>query len=132
MIRLGMEKETLGVVYDQIGSPTWTGDLAQAILSISTKITPETTGIYHYTNSGVCSWYDLAHVTFMETRRLGINLRIKTLSPITTIEYPTPAARPNYSVLSCKKITELLGKSSPHWQDSLRSMLRDYLKNSPD
>lgn len=130
MIRLGMEKETLRIVCDQIGSPTWTGDLAQAILSISSKITSETTGIYHYTNSGVCSWYDLAVATLEEAKQLGFSIQIKNIEPISSNEYPTPAKRPHYSVLSSQKISHILGNYPPHWQKSLCKMLGEYAQEN--
>lgn len=126
MIRLGMEKETLRVVCDQIGSPTWTQNLAQAILSISSKITSETAGIYHYTNSGVCSWYDLAVATLEGAKQLGFSIKTKNIEPISSKEYPTPAKRPHYSVLSSQKISHLLETYPPHWQKSLHKMLGEY------
>lgn len=129
MIRLGQEKEELQVVSDQIGSPTWTYDLAQAIANIIDQLSEKIVGIYHYTNSGVCSWYDLAVNTLVEIQKLGLSITVKNIIPITTSEYPTPAKRPHYSVLSCQKITKLLGSPPPHWQASLKLMLQDYIKD---
>jgi dTDP-4-dehydrorhamnose reductase len=123
MLRLGKEREVVKVVYDQIGSPTWAGDLAGAIKQIIPQLTPEIAGIYHYTNSGVCSWYDFAIAIFAEAKLLGFPLKIKEVLPITTSEYPTPAHRPSYSVLSCTKIRHYLDSHPPYWRDSLTKML---------
>ncbi len=128
MLRLGQEREQLKVVMDQIGSPTWTKDLATTIYQLIPQLTPEISGIYHYTNSGVCSWYDFAVTIFEEAKKLGFPLKIEQIIPITTEEYPTPAKRPAYSVLLCKKILHLLGNVPPYWRDSLQLMLKEYLK----
>lgn len=123
MLRLGSDKEEIRVVADQIGSPTWTGDLANAIASLPSETPP---GTYHYTNSGVASWYDFAVAIFEEASQLGWNLKVKRVIPITTAEYPTPAKRPAYSVLSCAKIAAVLGTYPPHWRQALRQMLKDF------
>ncbi|NJK38287.1 MAG: dTDP-4-dehydrorhamnose reductase [Oscillatoriales cyanobacterium RM2_1_1] len=128
MLRLGAERPELRVVMDQVGSPTWTGDLAQAIAQLIPRLKPETCGIYHYTNSGVCSWYDFAVAIFEEAETLGFPLKIQRVLPITTAEYPTPARRPAYSVLSPEKISQLLGEPPPHWRRGLRKMLRELLQ----
>ncbi|AFY36954.1 dTDP-4-dehydrorhamnose reductase [[Leptolyngbya] sp. PCC 7376] len=128
MLKLGQARENLGIVSDQIGSPTWTKDLAMALLQICKQLSQENSGIYHFTNSGVCSWYDFASAIFMESKSLGYPLKLTQLKPITTSEYPTPAQRPHYSVLSTKKISNLLGEYPPHWHQSLRLMLEKYLK----
>ncbi|MEA5518323.1 dTDP-4-dehydrorhamnose reductase [Limnoraphis robusta] len=125
MLRLGAEREELRVVCDQVGSPTWTGDLAVAIAQLSEKINSETTGIYHYTNSGVTSWYDFAVAIFEEAKHLGFPLKIQRVVPISTAEYPTPARRPAYSVLNTQKISAILGTYPPHWRQSLRKMLSE-------
>jgi dTDP-4-dehydrorhamnose reductase len=123
MLRLGQEREELKVVADQIGSPTWTYDLAIAISEILPKLSSEIVGIYHYTNSGVCSWYDFAVTIFEEAKKMGFPLKIKKVIPIITEEYPTPAKRPAFSVLSTRKISTLLGENPPHWRSSLQKML---------
>ena len=128
MLKLGKERENLGVVADQIGAPTWTYDLAISLTKICDQLSPEISGIYHFTNSGVCSWYDFATAIFAEAERLGFPLKLQQLNPITTADYPTPAQRPHYSVLSTRKITNLLGAHPPHWQESLRKMLTSYLQ----
>jgi len=128
MLRLGKEREEIRVVADQIGSPTWTGDLAQAISQIIPLLGPETFGTYQYTNSGVCSWYDFAIAIFEEAAQLGFPLKVQRVIPITTSEYPTPAKRPAFSVLSTVKMSALLGTHPPHWRQGLRQMLAREVK----
>ena len=123
MLRLGKEREEIRVVADQIGSPTWTGDLAAAVSQIIPQIKPEIFGTYQYTNSGVCSWYDFAIAIFEEAAQLGFPLKVQRVIPITTAEYPTPAKRPAFSVLSTVKISAILGTYPPHWRQGLRQML---------
>jgi dTDP-4-dehydrorhamnose reductase len=126
MLRLGKEREEIRVVADQVGSPTWAQDIAQVIAKLilhSDKTGEVTTGIYHFTNSGVASWYDFAIAIFEQARKLGFPLKIRQVVPITTAEYPTPAKRPAYSVLSGQKISAILGTHPPYWRDSLRQML---------
>ena len=119
MIRLGSERESIGVVFDQAGTPTWAADLAAAIVTIldrhdSCRQYAET---YHYSNEGVCSWYDVARAV-MDAK--GLPCRVY---PIESADYPTPTKRPHYSVLNKKKIREAWGLEIPHWQDSLDKML---------
>jgi len=124
MLRLGAERPEVRVVADQIGTPTYTGDLAAAIAAIACPTeTPLPAGIYHYTNSGVASWYDFATAIFEEAAALGMPLRLKQVVPISTAEYPTPARRPAYSVLACGKLSRYLGQPAPHWRQGLRTML---------
>lgn len=112
MLRLGREREQLGVVFDQIGTPTYAADLAAAILHIAdTGIVP---GIYHYTNEGVCSWYDFTRAIH---RIAGIDTC--QVKPLHTDEYPVPAARPHYSVLDKTKIKATFGIDIPWWEDAL-------------
>lgn len=116
MLRLGRERDRLGVVFDQVGTPTYARDLARAIYAaIEAGIRP---GIYHYTDEGVCSWYDFAVAIH---RLAGIDSC--RVSPIRTAEYPTPARRPAYSVLDKQKIKDTYGMTIPHWEDSLASCL---------
>jgi dTDP-4-dehydrorhamnose reductase len=123
MLRLGADREEVRVVTDQIGAPTWSKDLAEAIAQLAPQLSSDTAGTYHYTNSGVCSWYDFAVAIFEEAAQLGFPLKIQRVVPITTPEYPTPARRPPFSVLSLQKVTGLLGTYPPHWRESLRKML---------
>ncbi len=117
MQRLGKERQELSVIFDQIGSPTYAGDLAAAISNIIMQFEPEHTGIYHYSNEGVASWYDFAHAIMQYS-----NIPCKVL-PIETSQYPTPAARPHYSVLNKKKIRNTFKLSIPHWTESLRKCI---------
>ena len=119
MLRLGKEKKEIGVVFDQVGTPTYAGDLAKAILSIieHSEAGGFEKGIFHYTNEGVCSWYDFARKIF-ELSGLDCNV-----TPIETKDYPTRATRPQYSVLNKKKIKKIYGITIPHWEDSLKKMI---------
>ena len=113
MRRLGGERSQLNVVFDQIGSPTYALDLATAIAEILPQIPIGTKAVYHYSNEGVCSWYDFA-CAVMELS--GLNC---TLSPIESKDYPTPAKRPFYSVLNKSKIKKDFKLSIPYWKDAL-------------
>ena len=128
MLRLGAERSELKVVADQIGSPTWSYDIASVITQLLSKslADPNIQGTYHFTNSGVASWYDLAVATFAEARQLGFPLKIEQVIPITTAEFPTPTQRPAYSVLSKTKITQAIGVHPPYWRDSLKKMLSEW------
>ena len=122
MLRLGKEREELKVVVDQLGSPTWAKDIATAITQLLINA-DNPAGIYNFTNSGVASWFDLTKAIFEEAKTSGIPLKIQRVIPITTAEYPTPAVRPAYSVLSGQKISQQLGYIPPYWRDSLKAML---------
>lgn len=118
MLRLGREQKELGVVADQIGTPTYARDLADAILKILEKgVIP---GIYHYSNEGVTSWFDFAHAIHRAAGITEQNCRLKALH---TDEYPTPARRPPYSVLDKTKIKKVFGLTIPWWEDSLRDCM---------
>lgn len=125
MLRLGAQKPELKIVADQIGSPTRAKDIAQTIASLISKNSYQS-GTYHYTNSGVASWYDFAVAIFEEARLLDFPLQIERVIPITTCEYPTRATRPSYSVLNCGKISALMETIPPHWRKSLREMLQEF------
>ena len=121
MIRLGKEKPELGVIFDQIGTPTYARDLAAAIMTAINKgIVP---GIYHYSNEGVISWYDFTKAIH---RLAGINNC--NVRPLHTSEYPTPATRPHYSVLDKTKIKRVYGIEIPYWEDSLAECVSLLLK----
>lgn len=128
MLRLGAERTELKIVADQIGSPSWSYDIALAITQLINKSAAEENinGVYHFTNSGVASWYDLAVATFAEAKQLGFPLKIEQVIPINTAEFPTPTQRPAYSVLSKAKITAALGTHPPYWRDSLTKMLTEW------
>lgn len=126
MLRLGAEREEIRVVADQIGSPTWTGDIASAIAQLIPQLKyPDKSGTYNYTNSGVASWYDFAVAIFEEAIALGFPLKVQRVIPITTADYPTPAKRPAYSVLDCARISAVLKTHAPHWRQALRQMLTE-------
>jgi dTDP-4-dehydrorhamnose reductase len=129
MLRLGAEKSEIKVVADQIGTPTWAKSIAEAIAAlINTKQTQAApSGIYHFTNSGVASWYDFAIAIFEEARQLNIPLNIEQVLPITTADYPTPAKRPHYSVLALQDILPFLNPPPLHWRSALRLMLQERL-----
>ena len=112
MIRLGREREQLGVIFDQVGTPTYAHDLATVIMTAIDKgIKP---GIYHFSNEGVTSWYDFTK----SIHRLS-GITTCKVSPLHTVEYPTPANRPAYSVLDKTKIKTTYGIEIPHWEESL-------------
>ena len=125
MLRLGAERETIKVVYDQVGCPTWSRDIAQAIVDLIPQLETPTFGTYHFTNSGAISWYDFAIAIFEEAADLGWPLQVETVFPITTDQYPLPAPRPAYSVLGGEKLTALRDRLPPHWRTSLRHMLKE-------
>ena len=116
MIRLGRERDSLGVVFDQIGTPTYARDLASVIyVALNRGVVP---GIYHFSNEGVCSWYDFAKAIH---RISGIDSC--AVKPLHTAEYPTPAKRPHYSVLDKTKIKEVYSFQIPYWVDSLEACI---------
>lgn len=112
MMRLGKEKPELGVIFDQIGTPTYARDLAVAIMTAVDKgIVP---GVYHFSNEGVTSWYDFTKAIHRIAGITGCHVR-----PLHTSEYPTPANRPHYSVLDKTKIKQTYNIEIPHWEESL-------------
>ena len=112
MIRLGKERPELGVIFDQIGTPTYARDLAVAVFAaINQGVIP---GVYHFSNEGVISWYDFTKAIH---RIAGINTC--HVRPLHTAEYPTPANRPHYSVLDKTKIKQTYGIEVPYWEESL-------------
>ena len=117
MTRLGREREQLGVVFDQIGTPTYARDLARVILlAVDRGIVP---GVYHFSNEGVTSWYDFTKAIH---RLAGIDSC--QVSPIHTEDYPVPAPRPHYSVLDKSKIKRTYGIDIPWWEDSLKACIK--------
>ena len=114
MLRLAETRDEISVVADQIGSPTNAADLAEAILNILPQISNETVELFHYSNEGVCSWYDLAKAIF-EIK--GISIKV---NPIESKQYPTPAERPLFSVLNKNKINNTYKLVKIYWKDSLR------------
>jgi dTDP-4-dehydrorhamnose reductase len=118
MLRLGKEKESLGVIFDQVGTPTYAKDLAKTILEIIPKIKNEKVEIFNFSNEGVLSWYDFAKEIMKMTK-----LECK-INPIETKDYPTPAKRPHYSLLNKAKIKEKFNIKIPYWKDGLDDCLR--------
>ena len=118
MLRLGMERDELNVVADQVGSPTYAGDLAKAILQILPQIKNKIVELYHYANAGTCNWHEFAKAIF---KIKGLNVKVK---PITTKDYPTPAKRPMYSVMDTNKIRKQYGVNGPQWERSLEDCLQ--------
>lgn len=117
MIRLGRERDTLGVVFDQIGTPTYANDLARAIFTaINQGIVP---GIYHFSDEGVCSWYDFT----LAIHRIA-DITTCKVRPLHTDEFPAKAPRPNYSVLDKTKIKKTFSIEIPHWEESLAACIK--------
>ncbi len=116
MLRLGAERDQLSVVADQVGTPTYAVDLAKAIVSV-VESTDHHYGLYHYSNEGVASWYDFAHEIF---EIAGLSLK---LQPIKTVDFPTKASRPAYSVLDKSKIKKNYQLDIPHWRESLKTCI---------
>ncbi|MBQ2992464.1 MAG: dTDP-4-dehydrorhamnose reductase [Alistipes sp.] len=119
MRTLTAEREHLQVVFDQVGSPTYAGDLADAILHIVEGGTREAYGTYHYSNEGVCSWYDFAK-EICEMSGNACEIR-----PCHSNEFPSKVARPHYSVLDKTKIKTTFGISIPHWKESLAVCIKE-------
>lgn len=118
MLKLGKERDELRVITDQVGTPTYAADLAQTILTILPHLSNEKVEVYHYTNEGVCSWYDFAQAIFEISK---IDCKV---IPITTAQYPTAAQRPHYSVLNKTQLKEKFKIEIPYWRDSLRNCLK--------
>lgn len=119
MTKYGIEREELNVVYDQVGTPTYARDLAKAILDIVPAAMQHSgTELYHYSNEGVASWYDFAKIVIDLS---GISCDIK---PIRTKDYPLPAPRPSFSVLSKSRIKEIYKIRIPYWSDSVKDCIQ--------
>lgn len=122
MLKLGRARQEIGIVADQIGTPTSADDLAAAILAIATRVHAEQRedffGVTHLCGTGIASWYDLARQTFRAAADLGYDIPL--VKPITTSEYPTPAARPTNSRLDTRRLETLFGIVLPEWSESVR------------
>lgn len=127
IMRLAKERDSLKIVGDQVGAPTWSRSIAETtakLIDISTDQTPW--GLYHLTCGGATTWFEFAK-TFLEMHQSRfIDFRMPQLLKITTPEYPTPAKRPLYSVLSNAKLTATFGIELPHWKHALECCMRDY------
>ena len=126
MLRLMKEHDELRVVTDQVGTPTWAASLAGALWQL---VGANAQGIIHFSDSGVCSWYDFAVAIYEESIGAGLLDRTVRIVPIATAEYPTPAKRPPYSVLDKARTWEVLGGPAPHWRENLRLMLKEMNNN---
>ncbi len=124
MLRLGRERDGLNVIFDQVGTPTYARDLALVCLEAIDKDFSKLSSVYHYSNEGVASWYDFAKA-IMEIAKIDCKV-----SPIETKDYPTPAKRPNYSLLNKSKIKEDFNITIPYWRDSLKDCIKKIEQNS--
>lgn len=118
MLRLGKEKESLNVIFDQVGTPTYAKDLAKTILDIIPRVNNQNVEVYNYSNEGVLSWYDFAK-EIMKMAKLNCKIY-----PIETFQYPTPAKRPHFSLLNKSKIKSNFNIEIPYWKDSLDDCLK--------
>jgi dTDP-4-dehydrorhamnose reductase len=126
MVRLAFKREELRVVNDQLGCPTWAGDLAEALLVMASKtLAGEAVakGIYHYCGTPQASWYDFARYVIEEARNYR-DTKISKLLPITTEEFPTPATRPRYSVLDCSRIQDEFGVLPMDWKQGVKAVVK--------
>ena len=125
ILRLARERDRIQVVFDQVGTPTYSGDLAHALVHILDQVrrepgmAPALTGVFNYSNEGVCSWYDFA-VAIMRIR--GLSCQVE---PIRSKAFPTPARRPSYSVMDKTRIRQSFGLRIPHWRDALERCLQE-------
>jgi dTDP-4-dehydrorhamnose reductase len=126
MLRLMADLDEVRVVADQVGTPTYATSLAQAIWRLAEK---KAQGIFHYTDSGLASWYDFAVAIQEESLALGLLQSPARIVPIASEDYPTPARRPPYSVLDKTETVRLLGEPASHWRANLRLMLQELAKN---
>lgn len=122
MLRLMKERDSLGVIADQVGTPTWANSLAQAIWQAVEK---NITGMHHWSDGGVASWYDFAYAIMEEGVVLGLLDQEIEINAITTADYPTPASRPCYSVMDKTTTWQALGIKSEHWRVALRKMMSE-------
>ncbi|WP_049253796.1 dTDP-4-dehydrorhamnose reductase [Neisseria elongata] len=130
MLRLGRERDSLGIVANQYGAPTAAADIAAVLITIVRRHTPEQlaerAGIYHYCGSPYASWFEFAETIFAEAAAQGVLAKIPAVKPIATVDYPTPAKRPADSRLDCGKIRTVFGIGPCDWHSAL-SDLRPYL-----
>ena len=127
MLRFMAEREELGIISDQVGTPTWANSLAKAVWQ---AIELNTTGIHHWSDAGVASWYDFAYAIMEEGIALGLLDKPIKINAITTADYPTPASRPCYSVMDKTTTWDALNIKSEHWRVALRSMMNELKENT--
>jgi dTDP-4-dehydrorhamnose reductase len=126
MLRLMRERDSVAVVSDQIGTPTYAASLASALWSLQRL---GASGIHHFTDAGVASWYDFAVAIAEEGYAAGLLDRVVFVRPITTADYPTPARRPNFAVLDKTLTWRALGEAAPHWRVNLRAAVNELRNN---
>ncbi|MDQ7056991.1 MAG: dTDP-4-dehydrorhamnose reductase [Ghiorsea sp.] len=124
MLRLGKERDTLGVVSDQYGKPTSAREIAHTLYKMLMS-KQQAWGTYHIAQPEVCSWFDFADSIFKEAKKQGIPLALETLNAIGTADYPTPAQRPQNSALDCTKLEEIFNLTIKSWQDSLVKVIEE-------
>jgi dTDP-4-dehydrorhamnose reductase len=127
ILRLAREKDELRVVADQVGCPTWAGELADALAALAARIEKDRSdtlwGTYHFCGSGIATWYDFAQAIVQEAAKWE-RLSASRVTPITTADYPTPAKRPKWSVLDCTKIERVFAIRPKQWRQGLGLMLK--------
>jgi len=128
MLRLMQERDTVRVVEDQIGAPTWARGLAEMLWASLSK--DDIRGIYHWSDEGICSWYQFAKAIAEEAVKIGLIKRCAQVEPISSKNYKTLATRPDYSVLDCSSTIRDIGISPRPWRSQLKSMLEDLKRNS--
>ena len=125
MLRLMAERDTLGVIEDQVGTPSWAAEIARAVyLSIENNLR----GVYHWTDTGAASWYDFSVAIYELGKEAGLINNSVTINPIPTEAYPTPAERPPYSILNKDSLRKAINYTGKHWRDSLSQMIME-IKN---
>lgn len=126
MLRMGAERNTLGIVTDQHGCPTAANELARGIYAVlETGWNDENRGIYHFCQPEPTTWYDFAKAIFSEAGRQGLELKVSTVNAIATSDYPTPAKRPANSVMDCSKFEKTFDFKIRSWRDSLEGVVRE-------
>lgn len=131
MLRLTAERDELSIVADQHGCPTSAKSIAEILWQLTQMYANEGSlpwGVYHFSNSPACTWYDFADEIFEQAVSIGLLDKKPRLKPITTAEYPTPAQRPAWSVLDCHKIEDLLDSKVQSWQHQLNELFKDFTK----
>ena len=134
MLRLGAERDQLKVVHDQLGCPTYVGDIVSTIVFLCEKLDQDENlpwGVYHCCSKGVVSWYEFACAIFDEAKKKELLMNVPDVIPIPTSGFPTPAPRPAYSVLQTNKLCRLLDQALPSWQVGLSKMI-NFMKTTRD
>lgn len=129
MLRLANERDTLNIVYDQFGGPTWAGDIARVLLDIATNYMQNqyiNWGVYQYTGAPVTNWFEFAKIIFEQAKQQGMLKQSPELNPITSDDYPTAAMRPINSVLDCQKIHKAFNVGQPDWRIGLNKVLNEW------